>query len=202
MDAVLSDAGSKPRTHNGDIAAPPAALARLCAMQNWLIFRWMRNGSDKWTKPPFQSLCPSRMARNNDCETWSSHAAAVEAVKAGEADGIGFVLTGTDFAAVDLDRCRDPITGKIDGWAQAIIDRAPGAYCEITVSGTGLRLIGTGSGEKAHTSFKVEGAWPCAKLEIFRRAVRYITVSGLQIGACSELTNIDDLIDDLIAQHA
>ena len=122
-------------------------------------------------------------------------------MKAGEADGIGFVLTGTDFAAIDLDHCRDPATGKIDDWAQAIIDKAAAAYCEITVSGTGLRLIGTGTGEKTHTSYKVEGAWDGAKLEIFRRAVRYITVSGLQIGACSELTNIDDLIDDLVTQY-
>ncbi len=201
MDAILSDTGSKPRTYYGDIAAPPAALARLCAMQNWLVFRWTQNGSDKWTKPPFQSLYPSRMARNNACQTWSSHAAAVEAVKAGVADGIGFVLTGTEFAAVDLDHCRDPATGKIDDWARAIIDKAPAAYCEITVSGTGLRLIGTGIGEKTHTSYRVEGAWDGAKLEIFRRAVRYITVSGLQIGACSELTNIDNLIDDLTTQY-
>ena len=30
--------------------------------------------------------------------------------------------------------------------------------------------------------------------------MRYITVSGLQIGACSELTNIDGLIDDVVKQ--
>ena len=141
------------------------------------------------------------MARNNACEAWSSHAAAVAAVKAGQADGIGFVLTGTDFAAIDLDRCRDPVTGKIDDWAQAIVDKVPGAYCEITVSGTGLRLIGIGIGEKTHTSYKVTDRRNGAKLEIFRRAVRYITVSGLQIGACSELTKIDKLIDELIAQY-
>jgi hypothetical protein len=39
-----------------------------------------------------------------------------------------------------------------------------------------------------------------AKVEIFRRAVRYITVSGLQIGACSELTNIDGLMDNVVKQ--
>jgi hypothetical protein len=201
MDAILADAGSKPRTCNGDLSAPPAALDPLRAMPNWLVFRWTQNGGDKWTKPPFQSLCPSRLARNNACETWSSHAAAVEAVTAGAADGIGFVLTDTDFAAIDLDHCRDPATGQIDDWAQAILDKAPGAYCEITVSGTGLRLIGTGAGEKTHTSYKVGEGGQGAKVEIFRGAVRYITVSGQQIGACSELTNIDNLIDGLVAQY-
>ena len=87
MDAISDGAGSKPHTHNGNLAALPAVLAPLCDTANWLIFRWVQNGSEQWTKPPFQSLCPARMARNNACETWSSHAAAVAAVKAGQADG-------------------------------------------------------------------------------------------------------------------
>ena len=82
------------------------------------------------------------------------------------------------------------------------MDKVPGAYCEIAVSGTGLHLIGIGIGEKTHTSYKVTDRRNGAKLEIFRRAVRYITVSGLQIGACSELTKIDKLIDELIAQYS
>jgi hypothetical protein len=71
------------------------------------------------------------MARNNACETWSSHAAAAEAVKAGQADGLGFALTDTDIAAIDLDRCRDPATGTIDAWAQAIIDQATAAFVRL-----------------------------------------------------------------------
>jgi hypothetical protein len=201
MDASTADMPLKPRTYNGDIVALTASLTPLCAMSNWVVFRWAKNGSDKWTKPPFQSHFPSRTARNNDPDTWSPHAAAASAVNAGEADGIGFALTGTDIAAVDLDHCRDPSTGEIDAWAKAIVDRAAGAYCEITVSGTGLRLIGRGTGEKTHTNYRIEEGRQAAKLEIYRRAVRYITVSGLQIGACAELPNIDTLIDSLIEQY-
>ena len=201
MDATVANTLPKPQTHQGDIEALPPALDALCRMNNWVVFRWAKSGSDKWTKPPFQARFPSQLARNNDHDTWSSHAAAAAAVNAGKADGLGFALTGTDVAAIDLDHCRDPATGEIDAWAQAIVDKAPGAYCEITVSGTGLRLIGIGIGEKTHTSYKVADGRNGAKLEIFRRAVRYITVSGLQIGACSELTNIDKLIDELIAQY-
>lgn len=200
MDATLADAGSKPRTYNGDLGALPAALLLLCTMLQWVIWRWVKSGRDKWTKPPFQSQHPSRTARNNDGATWSPYGAAVDAVKAGEADGIGFVLTETDFAAIDLDHCRDPITGNVDDWAQAVIDQAAGAYCEITISGTGLRVIGYGTGQKTHTSYKIDNGRSGAKVEIFRRAVRYITVSGLQIGACSELTNIDGLIDNVVKQ--
>ena len=140
------------------------------------------------------------MARNNAEATWSSYAAAVAAVKAGEADGVGFALTGTDIAAIDLDHCRDPATGEIELWAQAIIDQT-NSYVETTVSGTGLRVIGMGSGEETHTNYKVEGR-NGAKIEIYRHAVRYITISALEIGHCAALSNIDSQIDNLIAQYS
>jgi hypothetical protein len=40
-----------------------------------------------------------------------------------------------------------------------------------------------------------------AKVELYRKAVRYITVSGQQIGECNELPNIDDLIDHLESER-
>jgi hypothetical protein len=109
------------------------------------------------------------------------------------------VLTGTDIVAIDLDHCRDPATGEIDPWAEAIIHQAAGCYVEITVSGTGLRVIGTGAGAETHTNYKIEGQ-DRARIEIYRGAVRYITISGLQIGRCSMLQKIDALVDNLVAQ--
>jgi hypothetical protein len=190
----------KPLTCSNDIARLPGALTPLCEMQNWVVWHWTKNGNGKWTKPPFQSQLPSCTARSNAETTWSSHATAVEAVESGKADGIGFVLTGTDIAAIDLDNCRDPETGEIDRWAQAIVDKAPSAYREVSVSGTGVHIIGKSLGKKIHTIFKIE-ARNGAKVEIFRDAVRYITVSGIEIGHCSALPNIDVLIDDLVAQY-
>ena len=46
---------------------------------------------------------------------------AVKAVTASKAHGIGFVLTGTDIAAIDIDKCRNPESGAIDAWAQDIL---------------------------------------------------------------------------------
>jgi hypothetical protein len=40
---------------------------------------------------------------------------------------------------IDLDTCRDPATGQIEPWAQAVIDRIP-TYAEISPSQTGVKL--------------------------------------------------------------
>src|SRR5262249_21299696 len=85
-------------------------------------------------------------------------------------------------------------------WAKAIIDRASDAYIEVTVSGSGLRVVGTAIGKATHTRYKVPGH-NGAGIELYRRAVRYITVSGLQIGNSDTLSNIDAQIDSFASEH-
>jgi hypothetical protein len=200
-DTGMKDATNMvPRTFNGDLTALPTALRLLSEKNQWVLWLWAQVASGKWTKPPVQARSPDRRAKNNDPATWSSLAEAVHAVQEGLSHGIGFVLTGTEIAAIDFDHCRDPETGAIDAWAQAIIDQASDAYIEVTVSGSGLRVIGTATGEATHTRYKVAGQ-NGAGIELYRRAVRYITVSGLQINKCDTLPNIDALIDNLAAEH-
>jgi hypothetical protein len=189
-----------PKTYSGDFATPPPALAPLFSDRNWVIWKWVSK-NQKWTKPPFCVANPECHAANNRPETWGMHSTAVSAVLAGKANGIGFVLTDTRYAAVDLDKCCDPETGTIDAWAQSIVGRAPNAYVEITVSGTGLRVIGVAIGPQTHRKFAVSNAREGAAVEVYRKATRFITVSGMQIGDCAELTNIDALIDYIVAQH-
>jgi hypothetical protein len=171
----------------------------LCNIDQWVVFRWEKDKNSRLTKPPYQARFPDRFASTDDPNTWTSHNEAVQAVENGEADGIGFVLTGTEFVAVDLDACRNPDSGKIDSWAQDILTRTT-AYFEITVSGAGLRIIGTGRGAQVHTKYDVDGR-KGAKVELFRKATRYITISGLQHLRCNNLPNIDRLIDMLAEER-
>jgi primase-polymerase (primpol)-like protein len=97
----------------------------------------------------------------------------------GDADGIGYALLGSDVGAIDLDKCRNPITGKVEGWAEAVHDGQ--AYSEITVSGTGTRILGTATGPRRMRRFDLGGG---AGIELFRNAERYITISGNQRGTC------------------
>jgi Protein of unknown function (DUF3987) len=192
---------SYPRTYTGDLASPPTALAPLCLKPNWVTWRWQRSSKgDSWTKPPYRVDNPAIHAANNDPSSWGSHSEAVRAVTVGKAHGVGFCLMDTNVAAIDIDKCRDPETGAIDKWAQRLLDAAPDTYVETTVSGTGLRIIGIASGPETHRRFNITGR-KGAGVEVYRRAVRFITVSGLQHNRCNELTNIDALIDEIVAEH-
>src|SRR5262245_42286789 len=189
-----------PQTYNGDLASPPAALTPLCLKPNWVTWRWQRSSGDSYTKPPCRVDNPSIHAANNDPSSWGSRSDAVKAVTAGKAHGIGYVLTGSDIAAVDMDKCRDPKSGLVDAWARQILDAAPNTYREVTVSGAGLRIIGIANGPETHRRFNIAGR-KGAGVEVYRHATRYITISGLEQGHCNELVNIDALIDGIVAEH-
>jgi len=183
---------NKPNTISGDLANLPAALAPLCKLDHWVLWKWQLR-KQKWTKPPFTAAERSYPAKNNDPATWAPYLKALEALKRanGTMDGIGFVLPDTPFDVVDLDHCLDPETGKADKWATTWLDMANGAYVERTPSGEGLRIIGLGAGEKLHRKWPIKGAREGAAIEIYRNAERYITITGVQIGECKELAPID-----------
>ena len=191
--------GVSPKTYNGDLLNPPRALASLFLDKNFCVWNWVLDdragglsrrsarhfpGTRRQQRPgnlvPFRSGCADGAQGPRARHRLCAHRHGV--------------------AAVDLDKCRDPETGEIDDWAQDIIFRAAPAYVEVTVSGTGLRIIGTGTGEAAHRRFAIAGR-EGAKVEVYRKATRYITISCSQLGSCEALTNIDDVIDGIVTEY-
>jgi hypothetical protein len=188
----------KPHTLRGDLAHLPAALTPLTALDHWVLWRWeLRNGS--WTKPPLTAA--GKRAKNNDPATWAPYQAALAAVQNGGAfDGIGFALLDTPFDVVDLDHCLDPATSQVDEWARTWLDAANGTYVERTPSGEGLRIIGgAGDTQQLHRKWPVPGAREKAAIEIYRNTARYITVTGIQVGACQELGQANGLLERIQA---
>jgi hypothetical protein len=196
----------KPRTYNADLAHLPTALRPLTTQKRWVVWPWtaraIKNGAAvRWTKPPRMARDPSRNARSNDPETWGSYAEAVAAVAAGNADGIGYMLKGSDIGAVDIDRCVDKDNAKLVPWAERLQNEAAGAYQEVTVSGGGLRIIGKVSGPETHRKFTLDRKTG-AGIELYRNTARYITVSGIEMGGpCTDLPLLDEFIDRLLARH-
>jgi hypothetical protein len=167
----------------------------LTAEKRWVIWKWETNKKGGRTKVPYRAKHPHTKAKSTNPATWSDYATAVAAAAA-HADGIGFCLLGSGFAAFDLDDCRDPATGTIHPWAAALVKRAA-SYTEITVSGTGLRIIGYGDGPKVHRKLNVIDD---VTVEPYRQAERYIVMTGDALGEPRELANIDTVIDEVVAE--
>lgn len=95
--------------------------------------RWVRHIA----KRPVQA--DGSVASSTDPATWCEFAAAFESQVG---DGVGFVLNGDGVVCVDLDSC--VVDGVPNSWAQQILDLFPGAPVEVSLSGNGLHVWGTG----------------------------------------------------------
>jgi hypothetical protein len=189
----------RPATLMGDLRRLSASLVSMIEQARWVVWRWERDvRRRKWTKVPYQAERPQRRASSKDPATWSTHEAAVALVERGEADGIGYQLADGEIGAFDLDHCRDPQTGEIASWARTLVDEAQ-SYTEVTVSGTGLRIIGLTRGSEIHRKFPIG----TGSLEVYRRARRFIVVTGLPLeDGFRDLAELDGVMDALVARQA
>src|SRR5262245_59440733 len=109
-------------------------------LKRWVVWKYEPSPTGKLTKIPYQPRDPLRKAKSTKPGTWGDYATACAAVDAQEAEGIGFCLLDSGLAAFDIDDCRDKDTGKIHPWAVEFVRRCA-SYAEVTISGTGLRII-------------------------------------------------------------
>lgn len=177
----------------------------------WVVWR----GVPKMGKPgkvdkfPYRPHAPGSLASTKTPAEWGTYTAAVAAYKRNPKtlSGIGFVLTTADegatvptldgLIAVDLDHCVDRETGVIEDWAIEIVT-VFNTYTEISPSGTGLRLLGTG---------RLPGKSICnipAGVEIYNGdTARFVTVTGKINGAITDIRALEDeAIKRIYAQYA
>lgn len=111
------------------------AIAELAQRRQWVCWR-LEKREGKPTKVPVQPN--GILAATDNPRTWSGYEEVVEAATR-NGWGIGYVFSG-DCVGVDLDKCRDPATDKIDDWAVEIIGRLR-SYTEVSPSGTGVHIL-------------------------------------------------------------
>lgn len=118
---------------------PEGIPTELRAVARWVGWRYRPQGDD-WKKP---LVCP---ANNGDASvidgtTWGTFEDALAAAKKYHLDGLGLVFTADDdYCGIDLDECRDPLTGKLHVWAADLVERLD-SYTEVSPSGMGLRVF-------------------------------------------------------------
>jgi hypothetical protein len=108
-------------------------------LEQWVCWRYEERNGER-TKVPYSPLRAKRADSTNPA-TWTHYTQAVAAYREHCYDGIGFVFTEEDpFCGVDLDGCRDPETGQLEPWAQAIVEELH-SYTEISPSEAGLHIL-------------------------------------------------------------
>src|SRR5262245_55751828 len=152
---------------------PPdiSALNELRQLPQWVAWRYeMRNG--KPTKPPIDPHT-GRGASSSDPTTWGTYEQAANRAAKDGLSGVGFVLSKDDgLTGYDLDKCRNPQTGKLKPWARDILAHSE-TYAEVSPSGRGVRLIARG---KIPAAVKYDPA----RVEMYGDE-RYLTITGQRL---------------------
>src|SRR5262249_28288059 len=120
---------------------PEGIPGELKALDQWVLWRYdLNEKGDDWAKVPYRVHGRAK-AKNNDPTTWGRFADALARYQCGGWAGVGFVFAPDDpYCGVDLDDCRDPVTGRLSDRAWALVD-ALGSYTEVSPSETGAKLI-------------------------------------------------------------
>ena len=138
-------------------------------LPQWVNWRWEKTEKGKDTKPLYESKTGWK-ANHSDPLTWGPFERAVKSLDAGFGfHGIGFVFSKDDpFCGIDLDKCRDAVSGNVEPWAVKIVKDFD-SYTEISPSETGLKIFIKG---------KLPGGGIKTKhVEVYDR-LRYFTVTG------------------------
>lgn len=120
-------------------------------------------------------------AKSNDPRTWGTFRQAADVIQSGRSDvqGLGFVLSGSDYWALDLDHVIDP-AGLLLPAAQELLDRLPASYTERSPSGDGLHVIFRGRRPDCLGRTTAKDLFgPGTALEVFGgSSARYLTMTG------------------------
>ena len=143
--------------------------------------RWIRHSAKKVPLSAWGTV-----AKSNDPETWTTFADA-EASEVGS--GLGFVLNGDGIVCLDIDHCLED--GEVAPWARALVESLPATWIEVSPSGDGLHVWGTGAIRSRVA--KVQGG----RVEIYGSG-RYLTVTGRRFrDAPLSLADLSGVIETL-----
>jgi hypothetical protein len=148
---------------------------------NWVVWREeKRNG--KKTKVPYDAKTHD-FAKTNDPTTWATFTEAADAAQIlnnHDYNGVGFMLKDSDLTGIDFDGVVDD--GIPEPYVLSIISQIGSPYCEVTPSGTGLRVFIAGSklppGNRKFSAKKKGVEKYGAEIYSGTEGGRYLTITG------------------------
>jgi putative DNA primase/helicase len=164
-------------------------LQELAGYPNFVVWHYKEeNGQRK--KPPINPN--TRLpASPTDRTTWATLESALSAVATSTYQGIGFMLSHSPFAGIDLDHCIQE--GRLQPWAQEIIEKL-NTYTEYSPSWN--RVKGTGG-----VHLLVEGKPPASKkagnIEVYGEK-HYLTITTRHLeGTPATINSRQEALDAL-----
>lgn len=157
----------------------PPALGAMASYAQFMLYKLVPNGV-KTLKYPCS--LDGKVVDAHDSQHWvSAEVACVAATSRGAGWGVAFVLTDDDpYFFIDIDNClRDGVWSPI---AQELCQLFAGAAVEVSQSGSGLHIIGTGSPHTAIDEHACKATDPVtgSKKDLFDlyRTERFIALTG------------------------
>lgn len=168
--------------------------SELKQLKQWCTYRleWDKE-AEKYKKIPLNAYTGS-YGKSNDESTWADFDTALAAKKKYDCDGLGFYFKPPYFG-VDIDQVSEEIYEYIGGYHENLvgdfIDRL-GSYTEISISGTGIHIIGKGT--------LPEGGRRKDKVEMYSEG-RFFVMTGKQLGPYKEIRESQEAITYLHSQY-
>lgn len=183
----------KPESIEPQFDGIPNALKEREQWVCWTFAKPSGGNMDRWSKLPI-SPTTGQPAKATSAATWADFDTALARFERGRATlaGVGFVFSrGDPFIGIDLDKCRDPNTGRLTDWAQAVVDELD-SYTEVSPSKTGVKSIVESSTPVPSRRRSSPG------IEIYS-SDRFFTITGNVVGTN---TDINDRTAELLRIHS
>lgn len=173
----------------------PDALAPLAAFRQFVAYVLVPSQSRPGKTDKFPVDCASgRVADAHDPAIWTDAQTAIStAARLGHGYGVGFVFTEYDpFWFLDIDNCQTPDGSAWSPLATQLCAAFPGAAIEVSQSGKGLHIIGSGRAPmhgKKNKNYNLE----------FYTEKRFIALTGISATG-SASTDFSHILPNLVAQ--
>lgn len=154
--------------------------SELLTERRWIAWDGTRKANGKLDKAPHDPAS-GRFASTTRPETWGTfEAACAFALKDERMGGVGFVLTDSEYWALDLDHVIDVQTRQLFPAAADFLEKLGPAYIELGPSRDGLHVLFRGRRpECLHRTTQDDAFGKGTKLEVFGgSSAKYLTATG------------------------